>query len=442
MKKLLLALSLAGTIILLFGLPVHPNTTNPLNNPVMQVQPTCLYLNPSRGWRIIQELQGGTDGNISTYYHRYDFYYNQNHHDKPDSIIVSHRDFEIPTSDWVENDNYRFYYDETGENLTTMEYYFIFGQTVLDRITGEYSIDGRIERTYISSWYENSQMIPYCRTDLLYDNDRINSIISHYVNTEQNDSYVRFVYTHDTEGRIVNELWQISEDSLNWVNNNRKSITYQPEDTSDGTTYINYLRDNYLKMHFYYLDLCPEPGTMTSEVIFQFALNDDWINSFQYNDTYDASGRLSERIYQSWSNDWVNSQKHNYTYDVNGNLVSIVQHAWTDTGWGEGGGLFTYIWEQYTATEDDVLPGVALNLSAYPNPFASNVYITLQSKSNAPVKASIYNIKGQLIKALGNGKSLSWDGTDTSNQSVSNGIYFVKAEQDGKAVTSKVIRIR
>jgi alpha-tubulin suppressor-like RCC1 family protein len=89
---------------------------------------------------------------------------------------------------------------------------------------------------------------------------------------------------------------------------------------------------------------------------------------------------------------------------------------------------------------DEIQPQA--KLQAYPNPFASSLSITLQSKSNAPVKAAVYNIKGQLIKALGNGKTLTWDGTDKDNNPVSNGIYFVRAEQDGRSVTSKVIRIK
>jgi alpha-tubulin suppressor-like RCC1 family protein len=89
---------------------------------------------------------------------------------------------------------------------------------------------------------------------------------------------------------------------------------------------------------------------------------------------------------------------------------------------------------------DEIQPQA--KLQAYPNPFNQSVNITLQSKSNAPVKAAVYNIKGQLIKSLGNGKALSWDGTDTNNQSVSNGIYFIQALQDGRTATSKVIRIK
>jgi hypothetical protein len=113
-----------------------------------------------------------------------------------------------------------------------------------------------------------------------------------------------------------------------------------------------------------------------------------------------------------------------------------------ESEWGDPTNRRTFTWEQAAAIEDDNIAPAVLNLSAYPNPFASGVNITLQSKSNAPVQVNVYNLKGQLIKALSGSKSLTWDGTDRNNQPVSNGIYFIKAEQDGRAVTGKVIRIK
>jgi hypothetical protein len=133
------------------------------------------------------------------------------------------------------------------------------------------------------------------------------------------------------------------------------------------------------------------------------------------------------------------SGDYNYTYNSQG---LITNHHYSDNGAPHYTGYNAY-WETITANEDDTITSsVVLSMSAYPNPFASSVNISLQSKSNAPVKAAVYNIKGQLIKALGNSKALTWDGTDTNNQSVSNGIYFIQAEQNGRSVTSKVIRIK
>jgi hypothetical protein len=162
-----------------------------------------------------------------------------------------------------------------------------------------------------------------------------------------------------------------------------------------------------------------------------------------YVEEYNENNLPASYITQYWvTGHWDNVSKDMYYFDVNENLDHYDTYSFQNGEWTDILQRVAFNWEQYTATEDDVLPGVALNLSAYPNPFASSVNITLQSKSNAPVKATVYNIKGQLIKALGNSKSLIWEGTDSNNQPVSNGIYFIKAEQDGKTVTSKVIRIK
>jgi hypothetical protein len=292
--------SLATWSILLPSHQVYPVYPNQRFNHKLTIQPTR-----TEGWRLVQQLQGGISADTTAYYHKYEYFYNPIRPDKPDSMLFSIWDYENQPPHWSSNDHYRYYYDQTGEYLTTLEYYFVIGQTVLNRITGAYTANGRLAQAHISSWYVNSSMIPYIRTDFLYDADRISSITSYSIGTQQNDSYARYVYTYDTQGRIVTELQQISEDSLNWVDNHRKLISYHPEDNSDGSTYIEYLRDNYLKLHFSYLDLCPGTYAMTSEVVYQYINNDVWINSSRYMDSYDESGRLSERVYQSWTDSWV-----------------------------------------------------------------------------------------------------------------------------------------
>jgi hypothetical protein len=126
------------------------------------------------------------------------------------------------------------------------------------------------------------------------------------------------------------------------------------------------------------------------------------------------------------------------------NLSQIAYMNWDFVAgeWGTPYEKHLINWELMTSADDYTVPQVTARLSVYPTPFAGSVNIVLQSKSNAPVQVSVYNLKGQLIKTMSGSKSLTWDGTDRNNQPVSNGIYFIKAEQDGRAVTGKVIRIK
>jgi aminopeptidase YwaD len=101
-------------------------------------------------------------------------------------------------------------------------------------------------------------------------------------------------------------------------------------------------------------------------------------------------------------------------------------------------------------TDDNLAPVAGLSIgNCYPNPFSS--YISLEvrgSKLANPLRVSIFNIKGQMIKTLFNSpakaelQSLAWNGTDDAGRQVGSGLYLVKAEQDGKTATQKLIKLR
>lgn len=96
-----------------------------------------------------------------------------------------------------------------------------------------------------------------------------------------------------------------------------------------------------------------------------------------------------------------------------------------------------------TTTNTDNL-AIPNQLAVYPNPFHQELSIRLDSKSNQPTEIIVFNLKGQLVKSFPTSKeaNITWDGKDNHGKEISNGLYFIKAEQDGKAVTKKVIRIR
>ena len=89
-------------------------------------------------------------------------------------------------------------------------------------------------------------------------------------------------------------------------------------------------------------------------------------------------------------------------------------------------------------------------LTAYPNPFNSNVQIDYQVNMNmAHVKLEIYSILGQRIKVLvdnvqSNGDHLiQWDGRDEFGQMSASGIYFCKLHLNRETVhTLKLLLIQ
>jgi PKD repeat protein len=97
------------------------------------------------------------------------------------------------------------------------------------------------------------------------------------------------------------------------------------------------------------------------------------------------------------------------------------------------------------ANEDDVLPALmALQMSAYPNPFRGEIRFVVTSQRKGVISALICNIKGQTIRKieLEPGKALTWDGTDRAGNQVAPGIYLVKAEQANRQVCKKILRLK
>jgi len=96
-------------------------------------------------------------------------------------------------------------------------------------------------------------------------------------------------------------------------------------------------------------------------------------------------------------------------------------------------------------------------LGCYPNPVSSNTTISFlfhyKERSCLPTDGEnahieIYNIKGQLVKELGNitkfdnyNYSVDWDGKNENGKEVSNGVYFTILRLNGKIQKSKKITI-
>ncbi|MCB5254455.1 MAG: M20/M25/M40 family metallo-hydrolase [Candidatus Cloacimonadaceae bacterium] len=94
----------------------------------------------------------------------------------------------------------------------------------------------------------------------------------------------------------------------------------------------------------------------------------------------------------------------------------------------------------------DSAPGLLSISPAYPNPFRQSTQIQVKGTDpTAQLTVKVYNLKGQLVRKLHQGKAMSaysWDGLNGKGQPASSGIYFIRAEQGGKMVSRKVIRFR
>lgn len=95
--------------------------------------------------------------------------------------------------------------------------------------------------------------------------------------------------------------------------------------------------------------------------------------------------------------------------------------------------------------EDGVAVAPRLAASNYPNPFNPTTTIAYSVPETGMTSVKVFNLKGQMINTLVNkevaagSQSITWNGKDASGNAVASGLYFVRVENSGKAVTRKML---
>ncbi|RLD59161.1 MAG: hypothetical protein DRJ05_06810, partial [Bacteroidetes bacterium] len=112
-----------------------------------------------------------------------------------------------------------------------------------------------------------------------------------------------------------------------------------------------------------------------------------------------------------------------------------------------GDGVWIYD-TTYITEVDNNLPSTDNALfTVSPNPFKYKTKLAFNIKKSGIVKISIYSLHGDFIKTLTNeNKSIGeyeiiWDGKDSSDNDVTNGIYIVCFQCDNKLRSGKIIKI-
>ncbi len=102
-----------------------------------------------------------------------------------------------------------------------------------------------------------------------------------------------------------------------------------------------------------------------------------------------------------------------------------------------------------SSNSDNTTPAVTNMLNQnFPNPFNPETTISFDMPEAGPANLSIYNVKGQLVKTLADGKfgfgkqSFVWNGTDNSGQNVTSGIYFYRLTTSNATETKKMMLMK
>jgi hypothetical protein len=418
---------------------LSPSQTGAMNLPAEA-------FNSDRSWHLLEMLnQNDYDyDNVFDIASKEVTYYNSEHPDRLDSL--SYNLYHADTQTFGTTSSKRFFYDANG-NIIRMEWHYTQDPPNLYKKTiYEYDDQNRlIHQFQYNKALESDPQVLNIRFYWILDEDSVIERYFVYFDLQnQPTSYTHTVFLHDAQKRNVGFLAYSSTDSLNWAVANDCVTTYHPNDTSTGLNMINYYKygyivDSYVSAGGY------TPYSMMAGFTVRTWTNNDWVNTNRAEYAYNNDNTL-----QSYTNSYVNPDWYvynRYVYDYNANLVPTqisyqlmdnVNNVWL--GYQK---IHNLTWGEFVGNNDETTPGIALGLSVYPNPFQNDITINLRSKDNSTFDAGIYNIKGQLVKQFTNqrSQSLTWDGKDQAHKSVSNGIYLIKVNQNGKSITKKIMHI-
>lgn len=393
-----------------------------------------------RAWRL-HEVQTAYFENTWIPSGREVLYYNSAHPAKLDSLEMYF--YNLGEQTWQKHSVATYQTNAAGR--TTASWYYDFWEGNYDlRERAEFLYDAS-NRLILEKWFDcdSSPEVLRYRENYFYQNDELSEFIFwEYDPWDQETEYYKNIFQNDPQGRPTEVLSHYSPDSLNWDLYYREELTYHPNDTSNGLTFIEYFSELMYEYGYLFSNITP---WMWNTKIDSYWSSRAW--QYENRDVYTyqiPNLELSEVIHYSWDVDWIPDTRDTYTYNNDGNL------NWT-LSWFYDGGNWTestrnqYNWKTYSGSNDINSPVIPrLSLKAKPSPFADVLKILPTSPKNAAILLSIYNLKGQLIKRINAtpGIETSWDGLDTAGKNCSSGIYFIKARQNHAEHTLRVIKLR
>jgi hypothetical protein len=399
-----------------------------------------------RNWRITQAKKEYFNGTSYDDMQRNLYYYNQVNPAMLDSIIWLA--WSAVEQQWVPFEKASFTYDPTHSLIisSTISNYDYGFWIPIEYHYYTYDSQNRLASSQLHQYDPIWQSWQHTENSYIHynSNQDFTKYRTQLSSTGEPNYYYIFNYVRDGQGRIVEETNSASPDSLNWFAYERYQRTYHSSDT-----------------------------TTADMLVQRIALYTPYHNCRDFYGRPDILGRLSEEIYQLRSpEDWVNYTRMQYAYSPDQTLFSKTRNGWYDDYWNYSANLlhyydsqqnlylqneyyydtdgyvlyyrYIYTYDEYTSADDDVLPPVSgLQLHASPNPFADNLSIRIEAGKTSATSVSVYNAKGQLIRKLETSANhaVSWDGRDSNNRAVPDGIYFIRAASDGQTRTAKVLKM-
>jgi hypothetical protein len=122
--------------------------------------------------------------------------------------------------------------------------------------------------------------------------------------------------------------------------------------------------------------------------------------------------------------------------DLRAGNVDLTEFAFRDIGWFQG------------ATDAGNAPVATRIIGNAPNPFNPLTKIRFELATTGPVRLTVYDLSGRLVKRIVNGSltagvhALPWDGTDGRGRGVAAGVYLARLEADGRSFTHRMVLVK
>lgn len=132
-----------------------------------------------------------------------------------------------------------------------------------------------------------------------------------------------------------------------------------------------------------------------------------------------------------------------------GSVLSDAGHVLTRVASGAGWGiLYTEAPDAVSAAPGIVVAGERFGVRLLPQPFPGQGVIELRTASREPVRITIYDAAGRLVRRLDPRAGeqeltiVRWDGRNGGGSHMASGVYFVQAEQGRDTVLRKLVLVR
>lgn len=404
-------------------------------------------LMPDRSWRVNSILQEGFDMAQWVANQEGQYVYSSQYPTRLDTL--KYYGWDNGMQDWFLNAKFAHTYDNTQEYVTHTDVTMNMQGTWYPFMRNNITYDNQHRLTFaLTEMYNPGTQVwsVYGWTKVNFVNTTNFSVCRYDASTDNRiPRWTQMSFVWDAQGRIIEEVDMVSSDSVNWVNAEKYNYTYHPHDTTTGEIFISNFSHN-MPLESMFEDASNQDMFgMVSQEINKYWNGANWVDTYISNYTYNANDDLTLYAEQQWNNNmWNDNLQIVYTYSTNNNLNQVIRY-YNQDGTMTFDTRYTYTWGQTTANDDNTSPVyTGLNLSASPNPFASEVSIKTESKTSHPVKVSIFNSRGQLVRTMNaqTNTSVTWDGKDNLQNQVTPGVYLIKAVTGDVSTSIKTLKLK